>query len=82
MKTSIDIDRKAADEAAEILGTKTLKDTVDAALREVVSAEHRRQLAEAILAGTLAVPTIEELAEWRAPKAPLGALEDERDPAA
>ena len=82
MKTSIDIDRAAADEAAEILGTKTLRETVDAALREVVSAEHRRQLAEAILSGTLAVPTIEELAEWRAPKVPPGALEHERDPAA
>jgi beta-lactamase regulating signal transducer with metallopeptidase domain len=67
VKTSIDIDREAAGEAAEILGT---------------SAEHRRQLAEAILAGTLAVPTIEELAEWRAPKVPLGALGNERDPAA
>lgn len=82
MKTSIDIDRDAADEAAAILGTTTLKDTVDAALREVASAEHRRQLAEEILAGTLAVPTIEELAAWRAPKVPLGALNDERDPAA
>lgn len=82
MKTSIEIDRVAANQAAEILGTKTLKDTVDAALREVVSAELRRQLAEEILAGTLPVPTIEELAEWRAPKVPLGALEAERDPAA
>jgi Arc/MetJ family transcription regulator len=82
VKTSIDIDRQAADEAAEILGTKTLKDTVDAALREVVRGQLRHQLADQILAGTLPVPTIEELAEWRAPKVPLGALEEERDPAA
>lgn len=68
MKTTIDIDRAAADEAAEILGTKTLKDTVDAALREVVSAELRRQLAEEVLAGTLPVPTLEELERWKRPK--------------
>jgi Arc/MetJ family transcription regulator len=82
MKTSIDIDRAVANRAAEILGTKTLKDTVDAALREVVSAELRRQLAEEILAGTLPVPTVEELAAWRAPQVPLGALDNGRDPAA
>lgn len=76
MKTSIDIDRDAADEAAEILGTKTLKDTVDAALREVVNAKHRHDLADRILAGTLPVPTQEEYVELRRPKLPVGALED------
>lgn len=78
MKTTIDIDRAAADEAAEILGTKTLKDTVDAALREVVSAELRRQLAEEVLAGMLSVPTPEEVARSKAPKLPVGALEPPR----
>ena len=73
VKTSIDIDREAADEAAAILGTKTLKDTVDAALREVVRAEYRRQLAEEILAGTLPVPTPEELELWKRPKVPFDA---------
>lgn len=70
MKTTVDIDREAADEAAEILGTTTLKDTVDAALREVVSAELRRQLAEEILAGTLPVPTPEEVERSKRPKVP------------
>ena len=82
VKTSIDIDRQAASEAAEILGTRTLKDTVDAALREVVRAELRRQLAEEILAGTFPVPTIEELAELRAPQVPVGALDDDAQPGA
>lgn len=68
MKTSIFIDREAAAEAAQILGTTTLRDTVDAALREVVSAELRRQLAEEILAGTLSVPTPEEAARAKLPK--------------
>ncbi len=73
MKTTVDIDREAADEAAEILGTTTLKDTVDAALREVVSAENRRQLAEEVLAGMLAVPTPEEAARAKMPKVPFDA---------
>ena len=67
MKTSIDIDREAAGEAAALLGTTTLKDTVDAALREVVSAELRRQLAEDVLAGLLSVPTPEEAARAKLP---------------
>ncbi len=76
MKTTIDVDREAAEEAAAILGTKTLKDTVNAALREVVDAEHRRRLAEQVRSGTLPVPTPEELARLRAPKLPVGALDD------
>lgn len=39
-KTSLSIDRKKADEAARILGTKTLTATVDAALAEVIR-QHR-----------------------------------------
>jgi Arc/MetJ family transcription regulator len=35
MKTPIDIDQEALAIAAEVLGTKTKKDTVNAALREV-----------------------------------------------
>ena len=65
MKTTIDIDREVAKEAAEILGTTTLKDTVNAALREVVNKELRRQLAQSVRDGTLSVPTLEELARMR-----------------
>ncbi len=73
MKTSISIDREAAAEAASILGTTTLRGTVDAALREVVSAELRRQLAEEVLAGLLSVPTPEEVVRSKEPKLPLRA---------
>ena len=76
MKTSIDIDRQAAAEAAEILGTRTLKDTVDAALREVVRSERLRELADAVRNGTLPVPTIEEYRRLREPKLPIGAMDD------
>lgn len=76
MKTTVDVDRELADEAAEILGTRSLKDTVNSALREVVAAKYRRQLADRIRAGTLAVPTQEEYEELRRPKLPVGALDD------
>jgi Arc/MetJ family transcription regulator len=74
MKTTVDVDTKAAEEAAQILGTSTLKDTVNAALREVLAADRRRRLIERISAGSLPVPTHAELARLRALKVPVGAL--------
>ncbi|MGH9132227.1 MAG: type II toxin-antitoxin system VapB family antitoxin [Acidimicrobiales bacterium] len=43
-KTSIEIDFDVAREAGEILGTKTLRATVSAALCEVVNARRRLEL--------------------------------------
>ena len=43
-KTSLEIDHDIATEAARILGTKTLRDTVDASLREIVNAKRRLEL--------------------------------------
>ena len=43
-KTSVEINRDIAAEAADILGTATLRDTIDAALREIVNARHRLEL--------------------------------------
>ena len=40
-KTSLEIDRDIAAQAARVLGTKTLRDTVDASLREIVNARRR-----------------------------------------
>ena len=40
-KTSLEIDRDITAQAARILGTKTLRDTVDASLREIVNARRR-----------------------------------------
>ena len=74
MKTTIDVDRDLADEVAEILGTTTLKDTVNLALEEVKRAELRRRLADRVRSGTLPVPTQEEYEELRRPKLPVGAL--------
>jgi Arc/MetJ family transcription regulator len=43
-KTSVEIDRDIASQAAEILGTTTLRDTIDASLREIVNAKRRLEL--------------------------------------
>jgi Arc/MetJ family transcription regulator len=43
-KTSFEIDTEKVETAKDILGTKTLTDTVDAALSEVVKLRQRRQL--------------------------------------
>lgn len=75
MKTSIEIDRTVASEAAEILGTTTLRETVDLALREVIRARLRHELADAVRAGTLTVPSIEDVERSKAPAVPIGALD-------
>ena len=43
-KTSVEIDRDIAAQAADILGTATLRDTIDAALREIVDTRRRLEL--------------------------------------
>jgi Arc/MetJ family transcription regulator len=43
-KTSVEVDRDIADQAAEILGTTTLRDTIHEALLEIVNARRRLEL--------------------------------------
>lgn len=43
-KTSVEINRDIAAQAADILGTATLRDTIDAALHEIVNARRRLEL--------------------------------------
>jgi Arc/MetJ family transcription regulator len=45
-KTSFEVDTAKVEAAMGILGTKTLTETVDAALPEVAKLEQRRRLAE------------------------------------
>jgi len=45
-KTSFEVDNAKVEAAKEILGTKTLTDTVDAALSEVVKLRQRKTLVE------------------------------------
>jgi Arc/MetJ family transcription regulator len=75
MKTSIDIDRRLSNAAAEALGTRTLKETVNAALEEVVRSRRRGELSEALRKGELTVPTTEEVARAKEPELPIGALD-------
>ncbi len=44
MKTSVEVDRDIAAQAADILGTTTLRDTIDASLREIVNARRRLEV--------------------------------------
>jgi Arc/MetJ family transcription regulator len=78
MKTTIDVDREVADRVARLLKTRSLKDTVNAALREVLSASKRHELAARVRARSLPAPTPEELARLRAPQVPVGGLSFER----
>ncbi len=53
-KTSFQVDFEKVDSAKQILGTKSLTDTVDAALDEVIKLQQRRQLVELLFTpGTL-----------------------------
>jgi Arc/MetJ family transcription regulator len=45
-KTSVIIDQDIAKQAAAILGTQSLRDTIDASLHEVVNARKRLELIE------------------------------------
>ena len=68
-KTSLVIDRKKLSDAKKILGTRTLAETVDGALDEVISLAARRRLLERIeksKTGGIG-PTPEELKRLREP---------------
>lgn len=47
-KTSVEINEKLLEAVRKILGTKTVKETVEMAFREVVRAEARREEVEAL----------------------------------
>jgi Arc/MetJ family transcription regulator len=78
MRTTIDVDKTALDAASKVLGTTTLKDTVNAALTEVIAAARRRKLIERIERGAFPAPTPSELARLRAPRLEQGALSAKR----
>lgn len=66
-KTSFEIDTDKVSAAKEILGTKTLTETVDAALAEVVRSRQRRELVELLFRpGALALDDPQTMADaWR-----------------
>jgi Arc/MetJ family transcription regulator len=66
-KTSLAIDREKVAMAKEILGTRTLAATVDAALDEVLRLEANRRLMERIRRDGGIGPSPEELRRLREP---------------
>ncbi len=42
-KTSVDVDDRLLDQVRAVLGTSSIKETIDGALREVLRAEARRR---------------------------------------
>jgi hypothetical protein len=66
-KTSFEVDVAKVQAAKEILGTKTLTDTVDAALSEVVRVRQRKALVELLFTpGALALDDTDVMASaWR-----------------
>jgi len=65
-KTSFEIDTKKVDVAREILGTKTMTDTVDAALDEIVKRKQREKLLELLDSGALELDNPEVMkGAWR-----------------
>ena len=64
-RTTIDLDLDALERAQRILGTTTIRDTVDKALREVDRRAALREAADAIRRGDLGMITPDELADLR-----------------
>ena len=67
-KTSLVIDRDKVDEVREILGTKTIAETVDAAFDEVIALAARRRLMERIRRDGGIGPSLEEIRRLREPR--------------
>jgi Arc/MetJ family transcription regulator len=64
-RTTIDLDLDVVERAKELLGTTTIRETVDKALREVDRRAALREFADRIRKGGLGLTTPEELAELR-----------------
>jgi Arc/MetJ family transcription regulator len=67
-KTSLVIDREKVAEVKKILGTKTLAETVDAALDEVIALDARRRLMDRIRRDGGIGPSPAELRRLRQPR--------------
>jgi Arc/MetJ family transcription regulator len=68
-RTSMFLDRDLVAQAATAMGTNGVTETVHAAMRHVVAVDAGTNLADAITAGEMGVPTREELERWDADEA-------------
>lgn len=67
-RTSVEIDEERLGRAQRVLGTSSMKETIDRALAEVVRADLRRRLADRVLSGRgvdRGDELLESSREWR-----------------
>jgi Arc/MetJ family transcription regulator len=64
-RTTVDLDLKALERAQEVLGTSTIRETIDKALHEVDRYEALRRGADLILEGGLPLIEPDDLAALR-----------------
>jgi Arc/MetJ family transcription regulator len=74
MRTTVNIDSAAFDEAEKLFQTNSVSETVNMALREVVMVNRRMKLAERIRAGKMSTPTPAELKQLKRAKIGVGSL--------
>ena len=67
-RTTVELDMALVQRAQEVLGTKTIRETIDEALREVDRRDALRRGAEMINKGGLNLATPEDLAQLRRPQ--------------
>ena len=67
-KTTVEIDLEQLERAQAALKTEGIKNTVNAALREVSRKAALQDAADYVLAGKLHVPDAETWAAWREPQ--------------
>ncbi len=67
-KTTVEIDLEALNEAAENLGTRGVKQTINTALKEINRRGALLRAAEYVRAGKLHLPDEETWAGWREPR--------------
>lgn len=68
-RTNINLDSVLLSQAATVLGTERITDTVHAAMREVVAQHHRRRLAERDLFEGVSSDDLEQMRRGRGPAA-------------
>jgi Arc/MetJ family transcription regulator len=67
-KTTVEIDIEALRRAEAALGTSSIKDTVNGALRDVGRRAALARAAQYVLEGRVGVPDESTLDEWRRPR--------------
>ena len=64
-RTTVELDMQAIERAQELLGTTTIRETIDRALHEVVRLRALQRAADLVRGGKLNLVTPEDLAELR-----------------